>query len=114
MLYVVVVLMSARFLKSRGVLLVFTGCVGLTLLSFFLSHSGEPEPTGITNTFVSLLAIGLTTFLVRRGQTAEAALREQASLLNLTHDTIFVRDKNNVITYWNRGAEGCTAGRWMR
>ena len=30
---------------------------------------------------------------------------EQASLLNLTHDTIFVRDMNDVISYWNRGAE---------
>jgi PAS domain S-box-containing protein len=36
---------------------------------------------------------------------AEAALREQASLLDLTHDTVFVRDMNDVITYWNRGAE---------
>ena len=30
---------------------------------------------------------------------------QQASLLNLTHDTIFVRDMNNVISYWNRGAQ---------
>jgi PAS domain S-box-containing protein len=30
---------------------------------------------------------------------------QQASLLNLTHDTIFVRDMSNVITYWNRGAQ---------
>ncbi len=29
----------------------------------------------------------------------------QASLLDLTHDTIFVRDMNDVITYWNRGAQ---------
>jgi PAS domain S-box-containing protein len=29
---------------------------------------------------------------------------QQASLLNLTHDSIFVRDVNDVITYWNRGA----------
>jgi two-component system, LuxR family, sensor kinase FixL len=36
---------------------------------------------------------------------AEAVLREQAGLLDLTHDTIFVRDLNDVITYWNRGAE---------
>ena len=30
---------------------------------------------------------------------------QQASLLNLTHDSIFVRDMSHVITYWNRGAE---------
>lgn len=30
---------------------------------------------------------------------------QQASLLNLTHDTIFVRDMNDVIIYWNRGAQ---------
>src|SRR4029434_7595614 len=35
----------------------------------------------------------------------EKALREKANLLDLTHDTIFVRDANNVITFWNRGAE---------
>ena len=29
----------------------------------------------------------------------------QARLLDLTHDSIFVDDWNNVITYWNRGAE---------
>jgi PAS domain S-box-containing protein len=35
----------------------------------------------------------------------EDKLREQAQLLDLTHDTIFVRDMSDVITYWNRGAE---------
>ena len=32
-------------------------------------------------------------------------MQEQASLLNQTHDSIFVRDMNDVITYWNRGAQ---------
>ena len=37
---------------------------------------------------------------------AEVAVRtEQASLLDLTHDSIFVRDMNDIITYWNHGAE---------
>jgi len=37
---------------------------------------------------------------------AEVGVRtRQASLLELTHDTIFVRDMDDVITYWNRGAE---------
>jgi PAS domain S-box-containing protein len=36
----------------------------------------------------------------------EVVLRtQQASLLNLTHDTIFVRDMSDIITYWNHGAE---------
>jgi PAS domain S-box-containing protein len=30
---------------------------------------------------------------------------QQARLLDQTHDCIFVRDMNDVITYWNRGAE---------
>ena len=36
---------------------------------------------------------------------AEDRLRQLVGLLDLTHDTIFVRDMNDVITYWNRGAE---------
>lgn len=36
---------------------------------------------------------------------AEDALIEQAGLLDLSHDAIYVRDMNDVITYWNRGAE---------
>lgn len=32
-------------------------------------------------------------------------LREQSSLLSLTHDAIYVRDMKGVIRYWNRGAE---------
>jgi diguanylate cyclase (GGDEF)-like protein/PAS domain S-box-containing protein len=40
-------------------------------------------------------------------------LREQAALLDLVHDSIFVRDINDRITFWNEGARhsyGWTAG----
>jgi len=40
-----------------------------------------------------------------RLQLEVAERTQQASLLNLTHDTIFVRDMSDVISYWNRGAE---------
>jgi PAS domain S-box-containing protein len=36
---------------------------------------------------------------------AEEELRERAQLLDLTHDTIFVRGMNDAISFWNRGAE---------
>ena len=35
----------------------------------------------------------------------EETLREQADLLTLTHDAIFVRDMSSTIKYWNRAAE---------
>jgi PAS domain S-box-containing protein len=38
-------------------------------------------------------------------RTSEAAYREQAELLDLTHDAIFVRDMEDKIIYWNRAAE---------
>jgi two-component system, LuxR family, sensor kinase FixL len=70
----------------------------------------EAQDTVLVAAF--LLTSLIVTGLVRKAQSqteaaleAEVALREQASLLNLTHDSIFVRDMNDVITYWNRGAE---------
>jgi PAS domain S-box-containing protein len=33
-----------------------------------------------------------------------AEVRKQAQLLDLTHDTVFLRDRDNVIRYWNRAA----------
>jgi PAS domain S-box-containing protein len=47
----------------------------------------------------------VTTWLVRRLHTLADSHRAQAELLDLTQDPIFVRDPNDAITYWNRGAE---------
>jgi PAS domain S-box-containing protein len=52
----------------------------------------------------SALLIGAVTDITAR-KTAEETLREQADLLNLTHDAIFIRDMNGVVRSWNRGAE---------
>jgi PAS domain S-box-containing protein len=46
--------------------------------------------------------------LLQSGDELEKEVAErtqQASLLNLTHDSIFVRDMDFAITYWNRGAQ---------
>jgi PAS domain S-box-containing protein len=52
----------------------------------------------------SVLLIGAVTDITER-KLAEETLREQADLLDLTHDAIFIRDMNGVVRSWNRGAE---------
>jgi len=103
-LYVVVVLLAAQYFSRRNVLIVALGCMALTLLSYALTHEPEiDEAAG--RCLVSIAAIGATTFLALKNQSANVVLSEQARLLDLTHDTVFVRDMNDVITYWNSGAE---------
>src|SRR5258705_3041981 len=104
-LYVVVVLMAVSFLPRRGVLLVAAACAGLTLLSYLWQHGFHHVGTASARAAMSLSAIGITTLLASRAQSASLARGEHARLLDLTHDTIFVRDVRDVITYWNRAAE---------
>src|SRR6476661_3021508 len=103
-LYVVVVLMAGRFLDRRGVLFVSAACITLTIVSFLLQHGLTYGPS-LARCLVSLLAIVITTFLALKSHAATLMLHEQASLLDITHDAIIARDLNDVITYWNRGAE---------
>src|ERR1700738_1570209 len=104
-LYVAVWQMVSSFCKPREVWLAFLGCVGLTVLSYVLAPPAMTQFVGLSNTALAIMAMGLTAFLAAHYQSAERAVREQATLLDLTHDCIIAGDMNNVITYWNRGAE---------
>jgi two-component system, LuxR family, sensor kinase FixL len=102
--YVVVVLIAAVFLSRRDVLVVSSVCVALSVLSYLMTHEIRAD-AALMRRLVSLSAIGIATVLALMNQSAHTVLREQASLLNLTHDAIFVRGMDDVITYWNRAAE---------
>jgi PAS domain S-box-containing protein len=104
-LYVLVVLMAASFNRRSDLLLVSVGCVLLTVLSYFLSHGTAFTQAPLARAIMSLSAIAITTLLALKYQSATQLLQAQAELLDLTHDTVFVRDMGDVITYWNRGAE---------
>jgi PAS domain S-box-containing protein len=104
-LYVGVVVLSARFLQKRGVVLASLGLMSLTVLSYLLSEHDKSPSIALWTCLLSLAAIGVTAFLAVQSQSIARVLREQAGLLDLTHDTVFVRDMNDVIIYWNRGAE---------
>src|SRR5262245_58518691 len=103
-LYVVVVLVASHFLQRLGVILVASLCAALTVIGYLVSH-GLSADTALVRCLVSLFAIWIATVLALRNQAASAALVGQARLLDLTHDAIFVRGMDDIVTYWNRGAE---------
>jgi len=103
-LYAVVVLLAGRFVQRGGLLLISAACIAVTATSFLFQHALTHGPS-LVRALVSIFAIALTTLLALKSQAAAKMLREQASLLDLTHDSVFVRDMNDVITYWNHGSE---------
>ncbi|MDB5561106.1 MAG: domain S-box, partial [Hyphomicrobiales bacterium] len=112
-LYVLVVLLSASILRRRGVLVVSFGCAGLAILGYFLQHGVSTTGQPFLRLIIDLVAIATTAVLALRNQSIAGGLREKARLLDLAHDTVFVRDMHDVITYWNQGAEqlyGWTGG----
>lgn len=104
-LYLVAVLLAANFVERTGLLAVAAGCIGLTVLSFVIIHAHDYTLSSAMRGVVSIAAITVTTLLSLRNQDATRSLRDQADLLDLSHDAIFVRDPSDMITYWNRGAE---------
>jgi PAS domain S-box-containing protein len=75
--YVLVVLLAARFCNARGVVLVGAGCVGLTLLAFFLPGLTDTDAGNVgLKASISAAVIGLTTLLVTEHHRATDALRE--------------------------------------
>ncbi|HEY0337568.1 MAG TPA: PAS domain S-box protein [Burkholderiales bacterium] len=74
------------------------------VLGTFATYYREPRsPVAHERNFIEQIT-HLASIAIER-EHAQDVLREQARLLDLTHDTVFVRDMNDVITYWNRGAE---------
>jgi PAS domain S-box-containing protein len=108
-LYTGVVLIAAA-LGRRTV--IATGLItgALTTIAFlwghFLRYPGEDPLGGASlRCAVSLIAIAITVLLTLRDRSARVTLAEQARLLELSHDTVIIRDAANVIQYWNGGAE---------
>jgi C4-dicarboxylate-specific signal transduction histidine kinase len=78
--YIAIVLMSVSFCERRGVVLVSVGCMALTVLSYFLTPTGEPR-AGLINCIISISAIGATTYLALKIESAKTAVHEARAQL---------------------------------
>ncbi|MGF6496002.1 PAS domain S-box-containing protein [Luteibacter sp. 621] len=103
--YLVVVLLVAAAGSRAAIMGAVAGCSLLTVASYVRGH-GWPEPdAALLRCVVSLSAIVVTGVLSLRARERMATIIRQASLINLTHDSIYVRDTDDVIVEWNGGAE---------
>jgi PAS domain S-box-containing protein len=103
---VIIVLLS---LMDSFVTAVIFPVVAVGCLDFFfiqpLFAFEVANPQDLTTLSAFLITSIVITSLVRRLRRLGHAHREQARLLDLTRDSVLVRDLQNVITYWNRGGE---------
>jgi two-component system sensor kinase FixL len=109
LLYLIVVVLAS--LTGNFALSAVVSIIAILCLDYFFT---EPLFTIDVTLRHPLNLVALVTFLgtalvitslMSKTRKSFELLREQAALLDLTHDTIFVRDINDVITFWNRGAE---------
>ncbi len=104
-LYVAVVLLMADRLGTQGIIATGATCISLTILSFLIMHGNDVNAEAVIRCGVGIGAVVVTTVLSVKNKVSTTSLASQAALLDLTHDAILVRDANETIIYWSRGAE---------
>ena len=109
LLYLIVVVLAS--LTGSFVLSAVVSIIAILCLDYFFTEPLFNIDATLNNplnlvALITFLGTALViTSLMSKVRKSFEVLREQARLLDLTHDTVFVRDMNDVITYWNRGAE---------
>ncbi|MEM5317134.1 ATP-binding protein [Paraburkholderia sp. JHI869] len=101
---IVFLALIASFSSSILLSVIAVGCLDYFFISPIFSFRVDLAVDFWTLT-TFFIASSTVTWLVHRTRQLGAIHREQAMLLELTHDSVTVRDMGNTITFWNRGAE---------
>ncbi len=104
-LYVVAVLLVAGTGLRRDIVIAAVSAIVLTVVAYVDTHGVGHVGSQTVRALVSLAAICIAALLALKNQEAVRTLSAQATLLDLSHDMIFVRDHNHAITFWNSTAE---------
>lgn len=116
--YTAVILVATRILSGAAVIILACICIALTLISFFLTHSGAYQ-VGIVNTGISIVAIGVTTYLSLRMVAAKAeALEARDRLLRIARVTTLGQLSASIAHEVNQPlaavvASGGACARWL-
>ena len=103
-LYVAVVLMSARVYERRGIVSVALVCILFTVVGYAVSPGNLLGTTAIANRFLAFLAIGITTFLVLRDHSTNKQREQLASIVASSDEAIYSKGLDGRITSWNAAA----------
>jgi two-component system, LuxR family, sensor kinase FixL len=107
--YLPVLLLGARFLQGRKLVLLAAAGAALSATSFLINLLVVRGPGafagGVNMLGIVIPAIALMTWLLLQGQARLRKVREQAGLVDLTRAAMFSRGMDDRIVFWNRGAE---------
>lgn len=109
--YIVAILLIAP-MGSRAIVWAAILTTAFTLVALGLQHGQQLNSGAVIRLLVCIVAISLTTALILRDRATRTSLVEQARILELSHDTVIIRDRDDIIVYWNDGAERLY--RWTR